>query len=252
MCNICNNSILDIKNAVDVTSKEFIDKLWEIFALDANKISVFNPEIVKYIEELLLEEAIPNSIKGNANNKNFNNNLYNFSLYKTANFMETAKNIKNNFPKSQQVQLFQSKMNTVMGSELVVEKYQVEKVTTLSKTFKDSAKSDLLTYVSYVDKRTRPVHLSLNKTTLPKNDSRWARLLKELSEYNCRCFVTESEDKKFLEPPKLEDYVEANEISKIDIVSGRVITFSENHPVYSGLDNQVIIRKQRKNEFLKD
>lgn len=249
MCNICNNSILNIKNAVDVTSKEFIDKLWEIFGMDANKISVFNPEIVAYIEELLLAEAIPNSIKGGANNKNFNNNLYNFSLYKTANFMETAKNIKNNYPKSQQVQLFETQMNTVMGSELVVEKFQVEHITSLSKTFKDSGKSDLLTYVSYVDKRTRPTHLSLNKTTLPKNDSRWARILLELQEWNCRCFITESEDKLFLEPQKLEDYKESNVISKMDIVSGRVITFSENHPVY-GLDNQVI-RKQRKNEFLK-
>ncbi len=246
MCNICNNSILDIKNAVDVTSKEFIDKLWEIFGMDANKISVFNPEIVAYIEELLLAEAIPNSIMGVKNIKNFKNNLYNFSLYKTGSFFENVKMIKSLYKDPEkQVQLFESELNTTMGSNLVVEKHQVNHLTETNKVFIDTPSKLLLTYTTE-DSKARPMHNKLNGTTLPKTDEKWNRIIKYLSEWNCRCIITESENNVFKDAPVMEKYKESYTISDVDVISGKVITFNENHPCFES-DNP-ILRKQFKKQ----
>lgn len=243
MCKICNK--IEIVNAIDVNSKEFIDKLWELFSLTPSQLSVYNPTIVNYIEEILQNETVENSVKIGKNKKNFDANIYNFSLFKTGNFIENIKNIKTYYKVDNQEQAFTSLVNTTMGSELSVEKYQVKHITETSKVFVDADKNELLTYYTR-DNKARPSHMALGGTTMLKNDKRWNRIIKVLGEWNCRCAIFESEDNILRNPPKLEEYKEAYSISDVDVISGKVITFSERHPVFD--TNLEVLRKQYKKQ----
>lgn len=243
MCKICNK--IEIVNAIDINSKEFIDKLWELFSLTPSQLSVYNPTIVNYIEEILQNEVIENSVKVGKNKKNFDANIYNFSLFKTGNFIENIKTIKTYYKPDNQEQAFTSLVNTTMGSELSVEKYQVKHITeTTSQWYKPDV--EILTYISEGDSKVRPQHRKLDGTTMLKTDKRWNELLKYLSQYNCRCSIEVSENQKLVNPPIVEPLTETYQVSDIDIIKNKVIVFGENHPVWD--NKNPIIRRQRKKE----
>jgi hypothetical protein len=241
MCNICNYK-LEIKNEMN---QDFYNLLWKYFSLKPGDISIFNPEIIRYIEEYLRENMASNPIKGKNNIKNFDNNIYNFSLYKTGGIMQTLKNIKSNkkIEVGEQDMIYQQLINT-QSVELDVEQYQVQHITETSKKFTDG--KQLLTYVSEGDSKVRPTHRQLDGTTMLSDDKRWGRIMKELSMWNCRCSIEIADKQILVNPPILGPYKEAYVISDVDVISGKVITFSEQHPVFS--NNDPILRKKYKKQ----
>lgn len=239
MCNICNYK-LEIKNEMN---QDFYNLLWQYLGAKVGDISVFNPVVIAYIEEYLRENMAEKPTKGKNNIKNLDNNIYNFALYKTGGIMQSLKDIKTNIKEAEQEMIYQQLIN-VQSAELDVEQYQVEHITETTQKFTDGRK--LLTYVSEGDSKVRPTHRQLDGTTMLSDDKRWSRIMKELSAWNCRCSIENAESQILVNPPILGPYKEAYVISDVDVISGKVITFSEQHPVFQ--NNDPILRKKYKKQ----
>lgn len=241
MCNICVKYNSEIKNE---TNQDLYDLLFKYLGAKVSDISVFNPIVIAYIEEYLRENMADKPTKGKNNIKNLDNNIYNFSLYKAGGIMQFIKDINKNV-KSDEQELIYQKLINVQSAELNVEQYQVQHITETTQQFTDTRK--LLTYVSEGDSKVRPTHRQLDGTTMLSDDKRWNRLIKELSEWNCRCSIEVAETQKLVNPPNIGPYEKKGYvISDVDVISGKVITFSEQHPVFQ--NNDPILRKKFKKQ----
>jgi hypothetical protein len=231
---------LNIKNAIN---SEFEQMFMEYLNMKGGDISLYDPRITAYMEEYLRSNITPNYTKGKNNIKNFDANLYNFALFKTGNILNNLKDIKKKVVESEQEMIYQKLLN-VQSAELDVEQYQVEHITQTTAQFANGVK--LLVYVTEQDKNVRDTHRLLQGTSMFSNDSRWNRVIKEMEAWNCRCTIEVAQQQILKPSPDLGPYKESYSISDVDVMSGKVITFNEQHPVFENADP--ILRKKYKKQ----